>query len=208
LTDWTWDASAHRYRNAKSGQWVSQTTVTNLRDDFAAAQRGWADQLAHMLADRQWTVNRWELEIRSRLKSLYVGEYMLGRGGKNAMTSSDYGRVGQLLREQYAFLRGFALEVQAGTMSEAQIAARTHLYHKSSVRAFETGKVASYSATLTLPAMPGDGQTPCLANCHCRWRITETKKAWRAYWIRTGKETCIGCIGRSVLYNPYTVQKE
>lgn len=168
----------------------------------------WADTAAAALGRGDWTVRRWELEIRDRLKRVYLAEYMLGRGGKNAMTPADYGRVGNMLRDQYEFLRGFALDVQAGTMSEAQIAARTQLYHESAIQAFERGKSAAYSGDLILPAYPADGRTRCKARCKCRWLIRETKAAWKAYWKRGTSESCQDCIDRERLYNPYTVSKE
>lgn len=202
-----WDTTARRYRNTRNGQWITPEKVTTLRNEFAASQRAWADQLASMLAGKHWTVARWETEVRTRLKTLYLGQYMLGRGGKHAMNATDYGRVGALLKEQYGFLRAFALDIQAGSMSQSQIAARTHLYHASSVHAFERGKTAAYSADLLLPAYPADGGTVCKANCRCRWRITETKKAWKAYWVRTKQESCRGCVDRARIYNPYVQMK-
>jgi len=205
---WVWDTKSRRYRNSETGRWISHSKVAQLRNDFAATQRQWADTAASALSRGDWTVRRWELEIRDRLKRVYLSEYMLGRGGKNAMTSSDYGRVGSMLKEQYDFLRSFALDIQDGTMSEAQIAARTQMYHESATQAFERGKVAAYSGDLNLPAYPADGRTRCRARCKCRWDIRETKTAWKAYWRRYGKaESCQDCIDRERLYNPYIVSK-
>jgi hypothetical protein len=195
-----WDTTSRRYRNTETGRWISHRAVADLRNELATAQRAWADQ--------DWTVRRWELEIRDRLKRVFLAEYMLGRGGRNVMTQADYGRVGNMLREQYQYLRGFALDVQAGTMTEAQIAARTQLYHESSIQAFERGKVAAYSGELVLPAYPADGRTSCRSRCRCRWDIRETKTAWKAYWRRNGRaESCNDCIGRERLYNPYVQAK-
>jgi hypothetical protein len=148
------------------------------------------------------------LEIRDRLKRIYLSEYMLGRGGKNAMTPSDYGRVGNMLRDQYEYLRSFALDIQDGKLSEAQIGARTQLYHESAIQAFERGKAAAYSGDLILPAYPADGRTRCRARCKCRWLIRETKTAWKAYWMRNSlAESCQDCVERERLYNPYVVSK-
>lgn len=205
---WVWDTSSRRYRNTETGRWISHSKVADLRNDFATKQRVWADTAAAALGRGDWTVRRWELEIRERLKKVYLTEYMLGRGGKNAMTQADYGRVGAMLKEQYDYLRAFAVDVQAGTMSEAQIAARTQLYHESSIQAFERGKAAAYGGDLLLPAYPADGRTECRARCKCRWQIRETKKAWKAYWRRnSAAESCAGCVERERLYNPYTVTK-
>lgn len=203
-----WETASRRFRDVESGRWLSHGTVTGLRNAFAAEQRTWADVAAAALGRRDWTVRRWELEVRDRLKRVYLGEYLLGRGGKQAMTAADYGRVGAMLRDQYAYLRGFALEVQAGTLSEAQVAVRTQLYHEGAIEAFERGKAAAYSPDLILPAYPCDGLTPCLMRCRCRWRITETKRAWKAYWrVSARAESCGTCLDRAARYNPYTQAK-
>jgi hypothetical protein len=204
---WVWDTTSRRYRNVDTGRWLSHKTITTMRNDLAAAQRDWADTAASALVRGDWTVRRWELEIRERLKTIYLSEYMLGRGGKNAMTQADYGRVGNLLKTQYDFLRGFALDIQDGQLSEAQIAARTQMYHESSIQAFERGKAVAYDAELILPAYPGDGRTPCRARCKCRWSIRETKTAWKATWLRSKAESCTGCITRSQIYNPFVQSK-
>jgi hypothetical protein len=203
-----WDTVSRRYRNTETGKWISHADVAGLRDQFAMEQRVWADQAVRAMVRGDWTVRRWELEIRDRLKRVYLAEYMLGRGGQQAMTQADYGRVGNMLRDQYQYLRTFALDVQAGTMSEAQIAARTQLYHESSIQAFERGKAAAYSGDLILPAWPADGFTRCKARCRCRWSITETKTAWKAYWkLHTTAEACADCENRARLYAPYVQPK-
>lgn len=207
-TRWVWDTVSRRYRNTATGRYLSQARITSLRDEYASEQRQWADQAARRLAQRDWTVRRWEDEVRVVIKRTYLAEYMLGRGGRNAMTPADYGRVGNLLRDQYQYLRNFALDIQAGKLTEAQIAARTQLYHESAIQAFERGKAAAYGDALALPAYPADGRTACRARCKCRWRITETKTRWRAYWIRNkAAESCAGCVERERIYSPYIQPK-
>lgn len=205
---WVWDTASRRYRDVENGRWISHETVASIRNDLAAFQRTWADTAASAMTRGDWTVRRWELEIRERLKTVYLAEYMLGRGGRNVMTQADYGRVGAMLKEQYDFLRGFALDVQAGLLSEAQIAARTQLYHESAVQAFERGKAVAYSADLILPAYPADGRTRCRSRCRCRWSIQETKTRWKAYWrVSARAENCRDCLRRAQEYNPYVQLK-
>lgn len=206
-SEWTWDPASRRYRSTATGRWLSHSGVAALRSAFALEQRSWADTAAAALGRRDWTVRRWELEIRARLKTVYLAEYLLGRGGQPSMTPTDYGRVGGLLAEQYAFLRQFALDIQGGTLSEGQIAARTQLYHASAIQAFERGKAAAYSPTLILPAYPADGSAECRANDSCRWRITETKTAWRATWTLGHAEHCETCLVRSRTWNPLRIAK-
>lgn len=207
-SSWIWDTKSRRYRSSKTGRWISHTVVVDLRNEFSTLQREWADVATAAMVRGDWTVRRWELEIRERLKTIYLAEYMLGHGGKNAMTQADYGRVGAMLRDQYEYLRAFALDVQAGRLSQAQISDRTHKYHESSIQAFEHGKAMAYSSTLILPAYPADGKSRCKARCRCKWTIRETKTAWKAYWHRNSRaESCADCIIRERSYNPYVQPK-
>lgn len=204
---WSWDPVSRRYRDGNSGRFLSHEKIARIRNDYAATHRQWADDLASNLASRDLTVARWELEMRGRLKSVYLSQYMLGRGGKNAMTQADYGRVGRMLVDQYGYLRTFATDLTTGTLSVAQIGARMQLYFESAVQAFERGKAVAYDADLILPAYPGDGRTDCRARCKCRWRITETKTEFRCYWTLGKAEHCAGCLDRRARYSPFIWSK-
>ncbi|MFT4040690.1 MAG: hypothetical protein QM692_21095, partial [Thermomicrobiales bacterium] len=104
------------------------------------------------------------------------------------------------------YLRGFAEEIAAGTLSEAQVAARTQLYLASATQAYERGRAAG-CVGLELPCYPADGGTRCLTNCRCHWDIKETADAWSAYYRTNAGETCPDCQARAARYNPYVQQK-
>lgn len=145
------------------------------------------------------------VSMREALRDTYVAEYLAGRGGRNAMTQADWGRLGHMLREQYTYLNDFAADVAAGKLSEAQIAARAASYFNSATQAFERGRAAARG--LSLPAMPGDGSTECRSNCKCRWEIEETSTEWRATWTQSAAEHCPTCNERAGMWNPLVIQK-
>jgi hypothetical protein len=204
---WIYDQAKKRYRYANSGRLVRDARIVQLRHDFTAAQKDYSDLITHRLIKGDMTVRRWETEARARIKATYVATYMLGRGGKSQMTQSDYGRLGQMLRTQYEYLRDFAVQVKAGELSEAQILARLPMYFESATYAYEKGHEAAYGGNLVLPCHPGDGRTPCRIRCRCYWRISETKRQFRAYWVRTRLESCSGCISRGQSYSPFIQPK-
>lgn len=144
--------------------------------------------------------------MREALRDTYSAAYMAGRGGRNAMTPSDWGKLGAMLKEQYKFLNDFAAEVAAGQLSEQQIAARAALYFNSATQATERGRSAARG--LTLPAYPGDGSTECRSNCKCRLDIEETSTEWRVYWrLGAAEKHCTTCPERAATWAPLVVPK-
>lgn len=204
---WEWDQGRKRYVSVKTGRAVRWSTLDALRHDLALGQRAWADDMARQVANGNLTARRWEMEVRERVKLVYLTEYMLARGGKNVMTFADYGRVGRMLRDQYGYLRRFTDDVLDGKLSEAQLADRTGKYFESSTYAYERGRAAAYEG-LTLPCYPGDGGTVCLMRCRCRWEIRETKTRWTCRYRTSTAESCPGCLERKARYSPYIQRKD
>jgi len=92
---------------------------------------------------------------------------------------------------------------------EAQIAARSRMYMRSSREAFERAKARAVGVP-PLPAYPGDGSTRCLTNCACQWEIIPEVQddgaiVYNCYWRLGPTEHCPDCIERSRQWNPYTV---
>ena len=202
---WVWAPGAHVYRNTATGRFMGHTEMLALRDTFADAMMTKSGELARRLSAGDIDLATWQKSMRTDLKTSYIDQYVLGRGGRSQMTQADWGRVGQQLKEQYGYLGNFARDIANGNMSEAQIAARAQLYHNSSVQAFELGHARSYG-DLKLPAYPGDGSTACRVNCRCSWNIQETEEGWDCYWTLGATErTCSDCEGRSRDWSPYQV---
>jgi hypothetical protein len=198
---WVFDATANRYRDPKTGRFIGRARMLALRDTFVEAAKETVAELAARVAQPGW------LEaMREQLKQVYIDQYCLGRGGRNAMTPSDWGRVGNMLREQYKYLNDFAADIVAGKLSEAQIAARARLYMASSRQAFEKGK--TYGAGIPpLPAYPADGSTACKSNCACYWSIEEFPNEYRCVWTLTAAEHCPDCLERASKWAPYRIPK-
>lgn len=144
--------------------------------------------------------------MRQIVKDAHGVQHVLGRGGRHAMTQSDWGRLGNVVRGQYEYLQKFAQAIERGEQSAAQVRARAALYVAASVYSFERGNASAYG--LSLPAYPGDGGTPCLARCRCHWDISSTKDDWIARWVVGGAVQCPGCRSRAEQWNPLRIPKE
>lgn len=202
---WQYEKTTHRYRDTRTGRFLSNSQMVDLRDDFTEANRAWFVEHAGRLNAGEIDLQQWERQARARLKSIHIDQYTLGRGARKSMTQADWGRVGHALRDQYAYLNQFAGEIATGTLTPAGIAARSTLYVEASTASYERGRAAARN--LVLPAYPGDGSTACRVNCKCTWRITESEDAWDCYWTLGNAEHCEDCVQRSQTWAPYTYPK-
>jgi hypothetical protein len=184
-----------RYRDAATGRFVPRQTVVRYAELSITAGQDAADVLAQMVSNGEISPADWELLMRAEIKSTFLQESMLGRGGRSSMTSSDWGTVGRALREQYDYLRGFRQDIEEGLLSEAQIRARSHLYFLASKGAFERAQAAAWG--ITLPGYPTIG-TECLTGDKCYWYIRRIDEhTVLASWIRTAFESCPTCLQRA-----------
>ncbi len=202
----SWDPTSRRYRDTESGKYIGMKRIRDLREGIVTANRDRVDALSTRLADCDLTVEQWTLEMRASIKAVTIDQYLLGRGGRNAMTPSDWGRIGYQLRGQYQYLQGFAHEIDAGNLSDAQIKVRAKLYIEATRSAFERAMGASWQ--IVLPAHPGDGSTECTVHCKCRWEIVETDEDIEATWVMDpDAEHCSTCRQRSYDWKPLVFPK-
>lgn len=179
--------------------------MLGLRDTFSARQAEKVKDLASKVSSGL-TVAEWERDMRAIIRTSTIDQYVLGRGGRHAMTPADWGRVGRMVREQYKYASAFAAEIAAGKLSEAQIAARARLYMASSTAAFERGRAASFRG-LKLPAYPADGSQECLANCKCHWEIEELDDRFEATWVLGVADHCATCVRNAGEWSPFVQVK-
>jgi hypothetical protein len=206
VSAWEWVASARQYRYLPSGRFLSPAHVAGLRDLFAAEHGRAFDALARRLSRGELSVQDWELAMRRQVRSAFVAQYALGRGGLAQLEDADRMRLGALVGEQFVHLHRFAADVAAGSLSEAQVASRAQLYANSSTRAEAEGYQRAFRG-LELPAHPGDGSTSCRSNCHCRWDVVDRGDEWHATWRASGDSTCADCRSRASTWSPLVIEK-
>lgn len=212
---WAYDTRSHRYRvttegaqalGRKAGTYIAEKRIVDLRDRWIDVAKGRTDALAGQYARGQLSLEQWREGMRQEIRTNFINEYMLGHGGRNSMTPSDWGRIGQRVQVQYRYLDNFVNEIAAGNLSDAQIAARARMYVEASSAAFEQGNARARGAP-DLPAFPGDGSTQCRSNCKCHWRLVESEREWRCYWQIAPAENCDDCLTRAGRWNPLIVPK-
>lgn len=204
--NWVWNQLTKRYRNSKTKKTVSSNTVLRLRDDFVDLKRDTLSSLTDDLINSRITVQEWVHDMRKRVRDVNSAQYMLARGGRNAMFQTDLDALSEIIKDQFDYLQKFGEEVRAGNLSASQITARSELYMESSTRAHEQAKAASFD--IELPEYPADGNQICKARCRCRWEIDEKKDTIEAYWmLNVAAKHCDTCLSNAAKWAPYTIQK-
>lgn len=179
-----------------------------VRDGLAAGEESVVG-LAGAYEAGELSAEDWQQAMRNEIKGEYLRQYMLGRGGRNAMTARDWGIVGSQIKEQYQFLRDFAGQVAAGALAAGQITTRAKMYVRSAREGFERAR-AEAIGNIRLPAYPGDGSTRCLTNCKCNWRLVKRIEGGvligvDAFWELSPAEHCEDCLLRASRWSPLFV---
>jgi hypothetical protein len=192
---WAWDTKAGKYRDS-AGKYLARDQVIAMANESMSAASSVVEQLASLVSSGQLSPADFGLLARAEIKQDYITQYLLGIGGREQMTPSDWGTLGQQLRDQYGYLNGFMQEIADGKLTEAQIQARMKMYVSASREAYEkaaekSAKKAGFTEEcwtvdtslencadcLAYQAEgwqeigyfpePGSGSTQCLTNCGC-----------------------------------------
>lgn len=127
---WTYDRNAGRYRDER-GKFLSKASVEKLVDaridKLGVSLAGYTRKLV----DGSITIDQWQASFREAIKTAHIQAAMIGYGGKEQMGSAEYGRIGQRLRGEYAYLQSFAKDLLDQRISAPMALARAGLYAKS-----------------------------------------------------------------------------
>ena len=219
--DWVWNDLSKLYRNSKTKKRLTAEDLLEVRNDFIDAQRltlserdvdpaiidsADARSFVSALVSGLKTVQEWLYEMRQKVRDIFNAQYMLGRGGRNAMFQADLDRQTEAIASQFDFLQAYVEQVRQGQLSAKQIAARAELYMEASTSAFEEGKASSHG--VTLPEYPGDGNQMCGVRCRCTWILTPVEGGVSAFWTLNpiGTNHCQSCRENAAKWAPYTVK--
>ncbi len=124
-----YDLRAGRYRDIRSGQFVSQQTVRRELDtvlDKAARQ---AREATQQLQQRRITVAQWERQMAESIRRTHTASAALAKGGWANLSQSDYGKIGATCKEQYRYLDRFAAQIESGAIPlDGRILTRAESY--------------------------------------------------------------------------------
>ena len=137
-----------RYRDER-GRFVASSTVRRELDRYLDTADP-AKALAEALRGRSLSVADWEVAMRRHVKNTHLNAVAMERGGYANMRPQDYGRVGQIVREQYGYLRGFANDIASGKQRlDGTLGVRAKLYTQAGRNSYYRSKAANMSGKVT-----------------------------------------------------------
>jgi len=135
-----WDVGLKRYRYKDSGRLAPKKAILNLTKRRITDNQKDLENITEMLYDGDLRLEDWQRTAAKRLKTVHLESLLLGRGGLENVTDDDYLVIGRTLRSEYGYLRNFAREIKAGTVSREQAIARIKMYSRKSNRSYWYGQ--------------------------------------------------------------------
>lgn len=128
LRGYTYDRRASRFRDTTRGQFVSRSRILELLDlQVNRAERRLGDIVTAMHEGQLSTVYG-QVLMRDELRRLHLQNAALGRGGFDRLSFREYGRAGQMLREDYQRMTNLTNDIANGRVTLPQALNRVHGY--------------------------------------------------------------------------------
>jgi len=138
-SEFGWNEKAGRYVDLESGRFVKFLEVREALESVMEASRESIHALTEQLIEQGISLAEWQSGMMEQVKLAHVAAGAAANGGWAQMSPSDWGAVGQLVREQYDFLRNFASQIADGTqLLNGQALVRADMYGEAARGTFET----------------------------------------------------------------------
>lgn len=195
LPGFGWNAAAKRYYDLDTGVFVSKSAIRtgleNMMDQSALNMNA----LTQKLVDGGISLADWQSGMMAEIKAAHVSASALANGGWAQMTQSDWGAAGQMIREQYNYLRNFASQIASGEQPlDGRCLVRSDLYGNASNGTYEAMRTRAFLAAgfeegrrvletgadhcddcleyasegwMPIEDIPEIGNSQCLTRCRC-----------------------------------------
>jgi hypothetical protein len=180
-----------RFRDLTTGQFVPRSRVLLEVDREIERTSVRLQGIVRLLASEKVDLPEFQIRFAEELKIANLRMAAFGAGGRSQMNASQFGHVGQKLKQEYGFLDGFAQDLADGRLSIAQALNRAAMYAESTAQAFHRAEqqtkardgflgkrsldvganhCASCPAYATDGYVPANQIVPVGVNCECRRR--------------------------------------
>jgi hypothetical protein len=200
-TGYGWNPATNRYINLETGRFVAASTVRDALESVMEASAARMNAVTQQLVDRQISLASWQTEMMQNIKLSHTAAAASANGGWAQMTQSDWGAAGQMIREQYDYLRNFANQIADGTQPlDGRVLVRADMYGDAARNTFEEMRrrgeteggmqferrvlgqadhcpdCLDYAAEGWQPigTLPQIGDSVCLTRCHCTFEYSDT----------------------------------
>lgn len=115
IPEYVWDDKSLRYRSVATGRYVSERTINRLLNDILDASADDMIALSKQLQAGAISLDAWFLGMQVEIKNVHLIGEAMAKGGWNFLTLSDFGKVGNIVKGEYKYLRTFAEQISNGT---------------------------------------------------------------------------------------------
>jgi hypothetical protein len=108
--DFEFDDSTGQYRyltGPRRGQFVPRQSIRSALDDYIEDRQRYAVEVSERFRNNQISFAEWQAEMEATAVRIHVASAASAKGGWAQMTQSDYGRVGQIWRQELGGRPGF-----------------------------------------------------------------------------------------------------
>lgn len=200
--EYGWNSDAQRYINLSTGQFVSAAQVRTALDQAILSAKDGLRDVSQALLDGQISLADWQTQMAQQIKLIHCASASAAAGGWAQMTPADWGRVGQQLRQQYAYLQRFALQIESGAQAlNGSLITRALMYGEAGRGTYEDFRRAEaqrrgmtherrrlgaaehcedcvrYAGWGWRPigTLPRIGQSRCRTNCKCAFEFRKAE---------------------------------
>lgn len=136
-TRYAWNDQAGQYVDTRSGRFVSRAVIREDLDRVLDGITAKMDLTSQALVTGEINLDRWQREMMSLTKRAHLVSASLQRGGWAQLTQADFGRVGQIVRREYDYLRRFADQIASGKQPlDGNVARRARMYAQQARNTF------------------------------------------------------------------------
>ena len=202
LPDYRWNVAAGRYISP-NGRFVSQqvirTELDNVMDSIADKMVNLSQQFRAGIIDGR----TFQTESMRLIKQTHLAAGAMEKGGWAQLNSSDFGRVGQIVRQEYAYFNNLIRQIENGTQRpDGTLDSRVRLYGQAgrgTYHKFEREDRATQGYDEERSILNGRDHCNTSTRPGC---VEEAAKGWQEIGTMTpiGSRTCLSNDRCSVSY--------
>lgn len=137
IIGWIVDRAQYIVRRINRAFTDRQVLAQTTRYTASLSER--ATTITQRMLDGRIGLPDWQVRMAELIRESWLTNAVAGRGGRDAMSSQDWGRTGGRLSFELSRLDNFANQIYLGRLSPDQILWRIQLYFQASTTAFYDG---------------------------------------------------------------------
>jgi hypothetical protein len=133
---YTWDEGPRQFRD-KWGRFVARSDVRASLDRYLDVLQIEIEQVTQELVDRSRSIGSWQAKMEGIIKRSHTAAASIAKGGWKQAGPRDWSRVGNIVKEQYAYLARFARQLEDGRPLSRGTIVRAQMYGLAATGTYE-----------------------------------------------------------------------